>query len=162
MQWVCVWIWQITGIVQQISIANWRSRFWTFNLRFLLYCIKFWNICLLLPSYILNKWWTHQSAIFYYVSVINYFMSFFAMSVSSSLVNEASKQIVTRVRSLKSLNLISAISLHRFHFIAEKEINLTIWKIVPIKRNFFINMIGVIFIYALWLDSLNRWWRVFV
>lgn len=94
--------------------------------------------------------------IYHLVFFADTFLSFFAMNISASLVNEASALIAIRARSLSAKNLSSALALQRYHLCVDKEINLTIWKIVPIKRNFTLGIIGVIFTYALLLDSLNH------
>ena len=98
--------------------------------------------------------WYHRNYLNFFC--FNSFLSFFVMSVSALMVNEAASQIAKKTRSMKATNIYSAMSLQRFQFCASKEVNLTVWKITPIKRNFFINIIGIIFTYALLLDSLNK------
>lgn len=96
----------------------------------------------------------------YYITFIrilffNTLMSFLAMTISASLVSEVAEDIAYRSRSLTASTVDSAFCLQRFVHCTEKGLNLTVWKIAPIRRNFIIGVLGVIFTYTILLDSLR-------
>lgn len=96
----------------------------------------------------------------YYIALIrilffNTFLSFLAMTVSASLVSEVAADIAYRSRSLTATTVDSALCLQRFVHCTEKGLGLTVWKIAPIRRNFIIGVLGVIFTYTILLDSLR-------
>ncbi|KAG8184827.1 hypothetical protein JTE90_004924 [Oedothorax gibbosus] len=78
------------------------------------------------------------------------------MNIFASLVNEAFSQIGNQARLLYTSTVTSKIKLRKFWFCVGRDINLTVGKIVPIKRSFAIGIIGVIFSYALLFDSMSQ------
>ncbi|KAG8184821.1 hypothetical protein JTE90_004919 [Oedothorax gibbosus] len=85
----------------------------------------------------------------------NSLLSLFAFTATAAMVNEASIEIATYAWTMRTSDIHSAMSLQRFQFRVAQQIYLTIWKTSPIRRGFFIKIIGVIFTYALLVDQLN-------
>ncbi|GFU66642.1 hypothetical protein TNCV_3111261 [Trichonephila clavipes] len=81
--------------------------------------------------------------------------NFLLTTVSASLVGEASQEIASTVRSLTAPSMATELSLQRFLLVVEKDICLTVWKIVPIRRNFIIGTMGAILTYSVLFHSLN-------
>lgn len=81
--------------------------------------------------------------------------SFFAMAVSASLVSEASQDVGNKVKTLTPGSMRSAIQLQRLISLTDKDLCLTVWKIVSIRRNFTISTLGVFFTYIMLFDSLK-------
>lgn len=80
---------------------------------------------------------------------------FFAMTVSASLVGEVSLEVGTTAKGVLMSSHGFSKSLHKFTVGTEKEINLTVWKMVPIRRNFIIGTLAALFTYAVLFDNLN-------
>ncbi|GFQ70766.1 uncharacterized protein TNCT_220201 [Trichonephila clavata] len=80
---------------------------------------------------------------------------FFVSTVSASMVGETSQEIASTVRSLTAPSVATGVSLQRFLFVVEKDICLTVWKIVPIRRNFIIGTMGAILTYSALFHGLN-------
>ncbi|GFU82643.1 histone-lysine N-methyltransferase SETMAR [Trichonephila clavipes] len=93
------------------------------------------------------------------IELILFFLSstaiFLITTVSASLVGEASQEIASTVRSLSVPSVAAGLSLQRFLLVVEKDICLTVWKIVPIKRNFIIGTMGAIVTYSVLFHGLN-------
>ncbi|GFS88055.1 hypothetical protein NPIL_480341 [Nephila pilipes] len=70
------------------------------------------------------------------------------MSISASLVCEASQEIGSMVETSIGVTPRSKYMQLRFLMSAEKEIHLTAWKMIPIRRNFILATTGAIFTYA--------------
>ncbi|GFS80355.1 uncharacterized protein NPIL_662901 [Nephila pilipes] len=83
------------------------------------------------------------------------FLTFIAITVSASMVSEASLVVASTSRCLSSTTMASALILQRLLTCLEKEICLTVWKIVPIKRNFIIGTMGAVLTYVVLFYSLN-------
>lgn len=83
------------------------------------------------------------------------FFSFVAMTVSASLVCEASLQVKKLAKRLVIASENSSFALKKLLLCTEDEINLTVWKILPIKRSFILGTTGSLFTYALLYDSLK-------
>ncbi|GIX71134.1 hypothetical protein CDAR_610691 [Caerostris darwini] len=81
--------------------------------------------------------------------LLNNIICFIVTTVAASLVSEASVLASARARELshnpsqKSLSFI------------DREICLTVWKIVPIRRSFPISMLGTFLTYVLLFDNFN-------
>lgn len=86
---------------------------------------------------------------------LNSLSSFLAMAVSASLLGEASLQVGSMVRKAQQASKNQTLAIQKFLLSTEKEINLTVWKIVPIRRNFIIGTIGALFTYVVLFDNLN-------
>ncbi|GFQ70768.1 hypothetical protein TNCT_220211 [Trichonephila clavata] len=80
---------------------------------------------------------------------------FLVTTVSASLVSEASQEIASTVRCLTAPSVATGVSLQRFLLVVEKDICLTVWKIVPIRRNFIIGTMGAILTYSVLFHGLN-------
>lgn len=87
---------------------------------------------------------------------INICLVFISMSVSASLVSDASEKIVAKARELSSNNVQSGFVLQRFLFHANKGIGMTVWKMVPIRRHLIVVITGATFTYAVLFDSLKQ------
>ncbi|GFT82318.1 hypothetical protein NPIL_240721 [Nephila pilipes] len=70
------------------------------------------------------------------------------MSTSASLVCEASQEIGSMAEASIGVTPRSKYMQLRFLMSAEKEIHLTVWKMIPIRRNFILATTGAIFTYA--------------
>ncbi|GFW59159.1 uncharacterized protein TNCV_2780901 [Trichonephila clavipes] len=94
-----------------------------------------------------------------FIEIISFFLFNFAVfivtTVSASLVGEASQEIASTVRSLTAPSVATGLSLQRFLLVVEKDICLTVWKIVPIRRNFIIGTMGAILTYSALFHGLN-------
>ncbi|GIY91857.1 hypothetical protein CEXT_206501 [Caerostris extrusa] len=76
-------------------------------------------------------------------------MSFWVITVSASLVSEAWTSVATKTHKF------SQNPSHQFLLCIDKEICLTVWKIVPIRRSFIFGTVGTIFTYVLLFDNFN-------
>lgn len=107
-------------------------------------------------SYLINEA-RHPSSVLGSISALVFFLmklqSFVAMAISASLVSEASQKVNKKVKSLKSPSLISAVRHLRFVSLTEGDLCLTVWKIVPMRRNLILGALGAIFTYILLIDS---------
>ncbi|GIY07560.1 hypothetical protein CDAR_34561 [Caerostris darwini] len=76
-------------------------------------------------------------------------MSFLVTTVSASLVSEA------WMFASKKTHESSRNPSHQFLFCIDKEICLTVWKIIPIRRSFIFGTVGTIFTYVILFDNFN-------
>lgn len=92
-----------------------------------------------------------------YISSVfsNILLSFVAMTVAASLVGEASLEVESAARRMLQSSQSSTFTLRNFYHATEREINLTVWKIVPIRRSFIIGTIGSLFTYVMLFHSLK-------
>ncbi|GFR19481.1 hypothetical protein TNCT_301321 [Trichonephila clavata] len=77
------------------------------------------------------------------------------MSVSASRVGEASSEISSLALTLPKNKENSSSDQQRFIMLAEKEITMTVWKIVPIRRSFIFSISGALFTYTLMFYNMN-------
>ena len=95
---------------------------------------------------------------FYILIVVLFLVTivhFIAMCVSASLVNEASHRVGEKVKALVPDSMASAIQIQRFMSLTDKDLCLTVWKIVPIRRNFIISTLGCVFTYIILFDGVT-------
>ncbi|GFY53255.1 uncharacterized protein TNIN_378681 [Trichonephila inaurata madagascariensis] len=83
------------------------------------------------------------------------FSTFIAVTVSASMVTEASLMVASKSRSLPIRTLDSQFVLQRLLLCLEKEIYFTVWKIVPIRRNFIVGTMGAVLTYVVLFHSLD-------
>lgn len=81
-------------------------------------------------------------------------LSFVAMTVSASMVTEASSKVGSAARMVLQSRQTSTFAFKKFLFNAEREINLTVWNIVPIKRSFILGSIGAFFTLVMIFDGI--------
>ncbi|GFY53256.1 uncharacterized protein TNIN_378671 [Trichonephila inaurata madagascariensis] len=93
--------------------------------------------------------------LFNWFGFIATFGSFAAMSISASLVCEASQEIGAMAEASFENSQSSRYMQLRFLMSAEKEINLTAWKMVPIRRNFIFATTGALFTYVIMFTTLE-------
>ncbi|GFU51189.1 uncharacterized protein NPIL_558271 [Nephila pilipes] len=93
--------------------------------------------------------------IFNWFCFITTFGSFAAMSISAFLVCEASQEIGSMVEASIGVTPRSKYIQLRFLMSAKKEIHLTAWKMIPIRRNFILATTGAIFTYAVLFAGLE-------
>lgn len=116
-------------------------------------CIMYFGVtCFLHPEEYIS---TFQSASIWFLVPASY-IPFFAMTVSACFVHEASTGVYNKGQELLRFGRIPTFSQLRILYVTEKELTLTVWKIVPIKRNFLMAAMGTIFTYCILLDNL-RW-----
>ncbi|GFY67328.1 uncharacterized protein TNIN_156091 [Trichonephila inaurata madagascariensis] len=77
------------------------------------------------------------------------------MSISASRVGEASSEISSLALNLPKSKEGSSFYQQRFIMLAEKEITMTVWRIVPIRRSFIFSISGVLFTYTLMFYNMN-------
>ncbi|GBN89906.1 hypothetical protein AVEN_90892-1 [Araneus ventricosus] len=77
------------------------------------------------------------------------------MTTSASTVAEASSAVGVRALTMPENRRMSTIAQQKFLMCAEKEITMTVWKIIPMRRSFSFSIIGVIFTYAMIFYSLS-------
>ncbi|GFS64594.1 hypothetical protein TNIN_123571 [Trichonephila inaurata madagascariensis] len=77
------------------------------------------------------------------------------MTASASMIPEASDEIGFIASTIPEKAGTSTFSLQRFISSAEKEITLTVWKIVPIQRSFIFEITGALFTYTLMFYTLS-------
>ncbi|KAG8197273.1 hypothetical protein JTE90_007521 [Oedothorax gibbosus] len=83
------------------------------------------------------------------------YIAFFAMILSACRVHEASVSVCDKGQELLRFGHVQTFSKIRLLHVIEKELTLTVWKIVPIKRNFLLVAMGTIFTYCVLLDNLR-------
>ncbi|GBM69909.1 hypothetical protein AVEN_180123-1 [Araneus ventricosus] len=83
------------------------------------------------------------------------FCLFLTMTTSASAVAEASSAVGVRALTMAENRRMSTIAQQKFLMCAEKEITMTVWKIIPMRRTFSFSLIGVIFTYAMIFYSLS-------
>ncbi|GFQ83942.1 uncharacterized protein TNCT_711171 [Trichonephila clavata] len=93
--------------------------------------------------------------IFNWFGFLATFGSFAAMSISASLVCEASQEIGDMAEASFENSQSSRCMQLRFLMSAEKEISLTAWKMMPIRRNFILATTGALFTYVIMFTSLE-------
>ncbi|GFY46972.1 uncharacterized protein TNIN_66351 [Trichonephila inaurata madagascariensis] len=84
-----------------------------------------------------------------------HFALFVLMTASASMIPEASAEIGFIASTMPEKAGRSTLSLQRFISSAEKEITLTVWKIVPIQRSFIFGISGALFTYTLMFYTLS-------
>ncbi|GFT42721.1 uncharacterized protein NPIL_122191 [Nephila pilipes] len=96
------------------------------------------------------------------------FVAYIGLTLSASLVHESSEDLLQKAYEVLNFrNDINSIQ-QRFLSSLEKDLFLTVWRIVPIKRSFIFTTMGTIFTYCIILDSLRPTaiivpeWRKFV
>ncbi|KAG8189037.1 hypothetical protein JTE90_025475 [Oedothorax gibbosus] len=97
----------------------------------------------------------HMYASFYSLFIIT-FVLFVAMTVAASRVADAASEIGRKAWSLKDNRYNTTYVKQRFLMCTQKEVNLTVWKLVPVKRSFPIGVIGGIFTYIALFYSLDN------
>ncbi|KAG8188119.1 hypothetical protein JTE90_029047 [Oedothorax gibbosus] len=94
--------------------------------------------------------------VFYLVAskFLNSLLSFITMTVSASSVAEASKEVAaTAAKKALDYPKTSSIEFQKFLLCTQGEINLTVWKIASIRRNFIVGCMGALFTYAMLVES---------
>ncbi|GFT97539.1 uncharacterized protein TNCV_387041 [Trichonephila clavipes] len=87
--------------------------------------------------------------------IFSTFLMLIVMSISASSVGEASSEISSLALTLPKSKEDSSFYQQRFIILAEKEITMTVWKIVPIRRSFIFSISGVLFTYTLMFNNMN-------
>lgn len=83
------------------------------------------------------------------------FALFLAMAVSASMVADATSEIGTKAYFLQDNINNSTYEKQRFLMYTQKEVNLTLWKLIPVRRNFALGVIGGIFTYIMLFYGLD-------
>ncbi|GBO20731.1 hypothetical protein AVEN_139923-1 [Araneus ventricosus] len=83
------------------------------------------------------------------------FGSFLAMTISASMMTEASSEVGSKALILRENKESSSFAHQRFIICAGKDITQTVWNIIPIKRNFSFCITGIIITYALMFYSVS-------
>ncbi|KAG8188124.1 hypothetical protein JTE90_029052 [Oedothorax gibbosus] len=82
-------------------------------------------------------------------------LSFLAMTVSASLVAESFQEVGCSARNLLQFSDEPTYALKKFWRSAERDVSLTAWKIVPIRRSFIVGTVGALLTYVVLVDSLK-------
>lgn len=130
------------------------------ELSFLMFTSSFFNAC---TMYFGLTCWLHpneygkafQIATIWFLVPASH-LPFFTMILSACFVHEASSSMWDKGHELLRLGCAPSFSQLRILYVTEKELTLTVWKIVPIKRSFLVAAMGTIFTYCVLLDNL-RW-----
>ncbi|KAG8188122.1 hypothetical protein JTE90_029050 [Oedothorax gibbosus] len=77
------------------------------------------------------------------------------MSVSASLVAESFQEVGVSARNLLQFSYEPTFGLKKLLRSAEREVSLTAWKIVPIRRSFIVGTMGALLTYVVLVDSLK-------
>lgn len=77
------------------------------------------------------------------------------MSVSASFVNEASAEVANEVQRLLSNGKPPTAAQKQLVFVTQKELFLTVWKMIPIRRSLILVTMGTIFTYCILIDNLK-------
>lgn len=85
---------------------------------------------------------------------LSMFVVFIAMMSAAALVAEAASDVAAKSWLLRDARG-STFSQHKFLLYAEKDTSLTVWKIVPIRRNVIVGFVGAIFTYNILFHSLE-------
>lgn len=85
---------------------------------------------------------------------LSMFVVFIAMMSAAALVSEAASDVALKSWLLRDVKG-STFSQHKFLLCADKDTSLTVWKIVPIKRNVIVGFVGAIFTYNILFHSLE-------
>ncbi|GFR14920.1 uncharacterized protein TNCT_457291 [Trichonephila clavata] len=95
--------------------------------------------------------------VFFWCSLARNLGSYVAATASASLVAKASEEIgnLAQIRAKIDKDAFSLLAQQTFIMISEKEMHFTAWKIVPIKKSFFMATIGVTVTYVLLLDNVE-------
>ncbi|KAG8186283.1 hypothetical protein JTE90_004627 [Oedothorax gibbosus] len=96
-----------------------------------------------------------QRASIWFLVPANY-LPFFAVILSACCVHEASSSMWNAGQELLKFGGAPTFPQIRLLYLTEKELTLSVWKIVPIKRSFLVATMGTIFTYCVLLDNL-RW-----
>ncbi|GFR00916.1 uncharacterized protein TNCT_364191 [Trichonephila clavata] len=83
------------------------------------------------------------------------YIAFISMGISASFVHEAASDVYTEAEKRLNNGNRPAEPLRQFLKVADKELFLTVWRIVPIKRNFILGTIGTIFTYCILLETVQ-------
>ncbi|GFS38627.1 uncharacterized protein TNIN_269411 [Trichonephila inaurata madagascariensis] len=83
------------------------------------------------------------------------YVSFIAMSWIGSLVYEANAKVLEKLKDLTCNKTSLTQSQKRILFIDSSHVSLTVWKIIPIRRNLIFDILGTIFTYSLLLNGLK-------
>ncbi|GFS74831.1 hypothetical protein NPIL_22171 [Nephila pilipes] len=83
------------------------------------------------------------------------FVLFSVMCWAASRIAEIASEIAAFVWIMPKTKGNSCFNQLRFMMFAEKETTLTLWGIMPIRKNFIIGMMGIIFTYTLMFYNLN-------
>lgn len=103
------------------------------------------------PQFVFSSGELIYTVCFFFITL----QSFLAMTVAASLVGEASQKVCKEVKNLSPESLCAAIQLQRFISMTESDLCLTVWKILPIRRNFILAALGAMFTYILLLESIK-------
>ncbi|GIY74865.1 hypothetical protein CEXT_281531 [Caerostris extrusa] len=76
------------------------------------------------------------------------------MTTSASTIPEVSAEVASVALIMPDRSGKSTFARQRFIMLTEKEVSLTVWKIIPIKRSFIFGINGVIFTYNIMLYSI--------
>ncbi|GFU42076.1 hypothetical protein NPIL_351661 [Nephila pilipes] len=86
---------------------------------------------------------------------IGIFGLFSVMSWAASRIAEIASEIAAVVWIMPKTRRNSCFNQLRFMMFAEKETTLTLWGIMPIRKNFIFGMMGIIFTYTLMFYNLS-------
>ncbi|GIY39312.1 hypothetical protein CDAR_312531 [Caerostris darwini] len=80
---------------------------------------------------------------------------FAIMTISASMVEEASSEVHLKCLLTPQISEKSPLSYQRLIMYAEKGIIMTVWGITPMRKNFIFGMLGMSFTYTLLFYGLN-------
>ncbi|GFR30903.1 uncharacterized protein TNCT_196471 [Trichonephila clavata] len=128
------------------------------SISFLVFTVIIYNSCIMCFSlYVVlePKMFIPLELFSTYYMLFTTFTLFILMTASASMIPEASAEIGFIASTMPEKAGTSTLSLQRFISSAEKEITLTVWKIVPIQRSFIFGITGALFTYTLMLYTLS-------
>lgn len=135
------------------------------QMSFLMFCYTIFNsgtmynaLSLLLLHHDLKQPRLHLHVVLVLLHFTSTLVSFVIMAATAALVAEASAAVGERVREQGVMVETKCYCLceKRFESYVKKEIYLTVWKIVPIRRSFIVGTLGAILTYVILFDNLMR------